>query len=177
MRGVTKLTKKSVEFLQSIAVSILAAIFIIVFILETVSVDGKSMLPTFESGDRLIIEKISVRFTKPKVNDIVVFKFPADTREKYIKRVVAVAGDRVKIENNRVFINGIEKEEPYLNEAYINEGFQEAIVPENSIFVLGDNRNYSKDSRAKDVGFVNIKLIVGKALFRVYPIKRIGRIR
>lgn len=171
------MTKKIFEFLKSIVVAGIAAIFIIIFIFETVSVDGKSMKPTFESGDRLIIEKLSLRFATPKVNDIVVFKFPADTREKFIKRVVAVAGDKVKIENDRLYVNGVEKEEPYINENFMNDFFQETTIPQNTIFVLGDNRNYSKDSRSKDVGFVSNKLIVGKALFKIYPLNKIGRVR
>lgn len=170
------MTKKLTEFVTSIIIAILAALFIIIFIFETVSIDGKSMMPSFESGDRLIIEKVSLRFVKPKANDIVVFKYPADIREKYIKRIIAVAGEKVKIENSRVYVNGIEKEEHYINESFINEDFKEAIVPENTIFVLGDNRNYSRDSRSKDVGFISTKLIIGKALLRIYPLTKIGRI-
>jgi signal peptidase I len=169
--------KNIIELVKSIGIAIIAAILIITFVFETVSVDGYSMFPTLNHKDRLIVEKVTYYFRKPKVNDIIVLKYPADTREKFIKRVVAVAGDKVKIEDNRLFVNGKEKEEPYLNENFINGYYSETIIPENTIFVLGDNRNNSKDSRFPDVGFVNIKLVVGKAALRIYPFNNIGRVR
>jgi signal peptidase I len=169
--------KNIIELIKSIFIAIIAAMLIITFVFETVSVDGQSMSPTLAHRDRLIVEKVSYYFRKPKVNDIIVLKYPADTREKFIKRVIAVAGDKVKIEDNRLFINGIEKDEPYIKETFINGYYNEVTVPENTIFVLGDNRNNSRDSRVPDVGFVNLKLIVGKAALRIYPFNKIGRIR
>jgi signal peptidase I len=171
------LIKDIIELIKSIFIAIIAAILIITFVFETVSVDGQSMAPTLAHKDRLIVEKVSYYFRDPKINDIIVLKYPADTREKFIKRVVAVAGDKVKIEDNRLFVNGIEKDEPYIKERFINGYFNEVTVPENTIFVLGDNRNNSKDSRFPDVGFVNLKLVVGKAALRIYPFDKIGRIR
>lgn len=165
------------ELVKSILVAIIAAILIITFVFETVSVDGQSMFPTLNHKDRLIVEKVSYYFREPRVNDIVVFKYPANTREKFIKRVIAVSGDKVKIENNRLYVNGIEKDEPYLNEKFINGFYPETTVPKNTIFVLGDNRNNSKDSRFPDVGFVNVKLVVGKASLRIYPFNKIGKVR
>jgi signal peptidase I len=164
------------ELVKSVIIAVIAAVLIITFVFETVSVDGQSMVPTLNNKDRLIVEKVSYYFRKPKANDIVVIKYPADTREKFIKRVIAVAGDRVKIEDNRLYVNGKEMAEPYINEKIINGSYKEAIVPENTIFVLGDNRNYSRDSRSKDVGFISTKLIIGKALLRIYPLTKIGRI-
>jgi signal peptidase I len=169
--------KDIIELIKSIFIAIIAAMLIITFVFETVSVDGQSMSPTLSHKDRLIVEKVSYYFKNPKVNDIIVLKYPADTREKFIKRVIAVAGDKVKIEDNRLFINGIEKDEPYIKENFINGFYNEVTVPENTIFVLGDNRNNSKDSRFPDVGFVNLKLIVGRAALRIYPFNSIGRIR
>lgn len=169
--------KNLIELAKSVIIAIVAAVLIITFVFETVSVDGLSMFPTLNNKDRLIVEKVSYYFRDPKVNDIVVLKYPADTREKFIKRVVAASGDKVKIEDNRLFINGVEKDEPYLNEKFINGFFNEVTVPENTVFVLGDNRNNSRDSRFPDVGFVNKKLIVGRAVLRLYPFNKIGRIR
>ncbi len=168
--------KDIMELIKSIFIAIIAAVLIITFVFETVSVDGQSMSPTLSHRDRLIVEKVSYYFRKPKAKDIVVIKYPADTREKFIKRVVAVGGDRVKIEDNRLFINGIEQDEPYIKDKFINGYYNEVTVPENTIFVLGDNRNNSKDSRFPDVGFVNLKLVVGKAALRIYPFNKIGRI-
>lgn len=171
------LIKDIVELIKSILIAVIAAVLIITFVFETVSVDGQSMLPTLNHKDRLIVEKVSYYFRKPDVGDIVVFKYPADTREKFIKRVVAVAGDKVRIENNKLYVNDKEIDEPYLNEKIINGFYNEAVVPENTIFVLGDNRNYSRDSRFPDVGFISNKLVVGKASLRIYPLNKIGRIR
>lgn len=168
--------KDIVELIKSILIAIIAAVLIITFVFETVSVDGQSMFPTLNHKDRLIVEKVSYYFREPKAGDVVVFKYPADTREKFIKRVVAVAGDKVKIENNRLYVNGKEIDEPYINEKIINGFYSEAVVPENTIFVLGDNRNYSKDSRFPDVGFVSLKLVVGRAALRIYPFNKAGRI-
>jgi len=169
--------KNLIELAKSVIIAIVAAVLIITFVFETVSVDGLSMFPTLNNKDRLIVEKVSYYFRYPKVNDIVVLKYPADTREKFIKRVVAVSGDKLKIEDNRLFVNGVERDEPYLNEKFINGFFNEVTVPENTVFVLGDNRNNSRDSRFPDVGFVNKKLIVGRAVLRLYPFNKIGRIR
>lgn len=171
------LIKDVIELVKSILIAIIAAVLIITFVFETVSVDGQSMFPTLDNKDRLIVEKVSYYFREPRIGDIVVFKYPSDTREKFIKRIVAVAGDKVKIENNKLYVNEIEVNEPYLNEKTINGYFNEVVVPENTIFVLGDNRNYSRDSRFPDVGFINKKLIVGKAAFRIYPFNKIGSVR
>lgn len=171
------MVKDIIELIKSVIIAIIAAVLIITFVFETVSVDGQSMFPTLQNKDRLIVEKVSYYFRKPKIGDIVVFKYPADTREKFIKRVVAVSGDKVRIESNKLYVNGVEKDEPYLNEQFINGFYSETTIPENTIFVLGDNRNNSKDSRAEDVGFVNTKLVVGRAVLRIYPFNIIGRIR
>jgi signal peptidase I len=165
------------DFFKSILIASVVAALMIMFVIETVSVEGNSMFPTFEHKDRLVIEKIAFHLTKPKVNDIVVFKYPADTREKFIKRVIALPGDTVKIENSKLYVNGVVREEYYLNERMTTSFFNEVKVPQNTIFVLGDNRNYSKDSRSPDVGFISEKLLVGRAVLKIYPINNIGRVR
>lgn len=168
--------KEIIELLKSIAIAILATFIIITFIFQTVSVDGLSMQPTLQNKDRLILEKVTYYFRKPKPGDIVVIKYPSDTSQKFIKRVVAIGGDKVKIQNNKLYINGVAKNEKYINEQTMQD-FNEVQVPKGTIFVLGDNRNHSEDSRFADVGFVNLKLVVGKASFRLFPFSTIGRIR
>lgn len=167
------MVKELFEILKSVIIAIIAAFLIITFVFETVSVDGYSMNPTLNHKDRLIVEKVTYYFSEPKVGDIVVIKYPADPKEKFIKRVVAVAGDKVKIENSTLYINGKAKEENYILEKSMFD-FPEVTVPEGSIFVLGDNRNNSRDSRFEDVGFLQYKMVVGKAVFRLYPFKNIG---
>ncbi len=167
------MVKELIELGKSIVIAIIAAFLIITFVFETVSVDGHSMDPTLNNKDRLIVEKVTYYFKAPKPGDIVVIKYPADPKEKFIKRVVAVGGDRVKIENNKLYINDKPKDEPYILEQNMRD-FNEVTVPQNTVFVLGDNRNNSRDSRYPDVGFVDYKMVVGRAALRIYPFSRFG---
>jgi len=167
------MVKELIEILKSVIIAIIAAFLIITFVFETVSVDGYSMNPTLNHKDRLIVQKVTYYFSKPKAGDIVVIKYPANPKEKFIKRVVAVGGDKVRIENNTLYVNNTAKEENYILEKNMND-FNEVTVPTGTIFVLGDNRNNSRDSRFEDVGFVNLNLVVGKAVLRLYPFKDIG---
>lgn len=168
--------KKTFEIAKSIAISLVIAIFIINFIFQIVTVSGESMIPTLKNNDKLILEKVSYRITSTKKNDIVVIRYPADIRERIIKRVIAVAGDKVKINDNILYINGKAIDEYYKNEDFMKD-YAEAEVPQDSIFILGDNRNFSKDSRSDDIGFVKLNLLEGKAVIRLYPFNKMGRIR
>jgi len=162
------------NLIKLIFAAIIVSLLIINFVFESVSVDGNSMYPTLESNDRLIIEKVTYYFRKPKYNDIIVFKNPQNISERFIKRVIAVENQNIRIADNKLYINGILKEENLIFNKTI-EDFNEIIVPENCVFVLGDNRNESIDSRI--IGSINFKLISGKAAMRITPINRIGRIR
>ena len=170
------LTKKIIEISKSIAISLVVAIFIISFIFQVVTVSGESMIPTLQNNDKLVLEKVSYRIISPRKNDIVVVRYPADIRERIIKRVIAVAGDKVKISDNKLYINGKAIDEYYKSENFMQD-YDEAEVPQDSIFILGDNRNFSKDSRSSDIGFVKLNLIEGKAVIRLYPFNKMGRIR
>ncbi|KHD38051.1 signal peptidase I [Clostridium acetobutylicum] len=177
--------KSLIEFGKSIIIAIIAAVIIIMFVFETVSVDGTSMYSTLQNNDRLIIEKVSYRFGFPKRGDIIVFKCPSDTTKKFIKRVIAVEGDKVKIVNDKVYVNGVKLNENYAY--YMNQQVTDdprvhdyalRTVPKDSVFVLGDNRYNSLDSRFEDeVGFVNKKLIIGREALRIYPFNKIGKVR
>lgn len=170
------MTRKIFEVVKSTAISLLIAVFIINFIFQIVTVNGESMVPTLQNNDRLILEKVSYRIISVKRNDIVVIKYPANISERIIKRVIGVAGDKVRISDNILYINGKTINETYKNE-YLMKDFNEIIVPQDSIFVLGDNRNFSKDSRSSDIGFVKLNLLEGKAIMRLYPFNKMGRIR
>ncbi|MDP4144386.1 MAG: signal peptidase I [Bacillota bacterium] len=172
------------ELFKSIVIAVLATFLIITFIFQTVSVDGTSMVNTLHNRDRLIVEKVSYYFRSPKLGDIIVFKYPKDQNEKYIKRVIGVAGDKVRIEKDHVYVNGKLLVEPY---AYFDNSLDnndprvhymdEVVVPKNTVFVLGDDRYNSSDSRFMDrVGFVDKKLIIGRAALRIYPFSDVGRI-
>ena len=167
--------KEIIDFIKSLVIATIAAILIITFVFQTVSVDKTSMYPTLKPNDRLILEKVTYYFSKPKRGDIIVFKYPKDTREKFIKRVIGIPGDKIKIENGILYINGEKQDEKYIKEEMTGD-FAETTVPEDSIFAMGDNRNNSMDSRDDNVGFIPYKLIIGKAVFRLYPFNSIGRI-
>lgn len=170
------MTRKIFEVVKSTAISLLIAVFIINFIFQIVTVNGESMVPTLQNNDRLILEKVSYRIISVKRNDIVVIKYPANISERIIKRVIGVAGDKVRISDNILYINGKTINEAYKNE-HLMKDFNEIIVPQDSVFVLGDNRNFSKDSRSSDIGFVKLNLLEGKAIMRLYPFNKMGRIR
>lgn len=161
------------EFIKSIAISIVAAFLIITFVFEGAIVDGFSMIPTLNDKDLLIVEKVTYYFRQPQPGDIIVIRYPANPKEKFVKRVVAVGGDKVKIESNKVYVNGKVRNENFTLEKWMNN-YSEVTVPKGTLFLLGDNRNDSRDSRFPDVGFVNLKLVIGKASFRIYPLKNIG---
>lgn len=168
--------KEIIDFMKSLIIAVIAAFIIITFIFQTVSVDKTSMYPTLKPNDRLILEKVTYRFRKPVGGEIIVFKYPQDTREKFIKRVIGVPGDKVKIENGFLYLNGEKKEEAYLNEK-MKSDFKEIEVPEGKLFVMGDNRNNSLDSRDDKVGLIPYELVLGRAVFRLYPFDSIGRLK
>ncbi|WP_315114900.1 signal peptidase I [uncultured Clostridium sp.] len=170
------MVKELVELGKSILMAIIAAFLIITFVFETVSVDGLSMYPTLNNKDRLIVEKVTYYFRKPKPGDIVVIKYPANPKEKFIKRVIATGGDKIRIEDNKVYVNDKPLEENYINEETM-ENFYEVTIPENTIFVMGDNRNNSLDSRNQKVGFVKYNMVVGKAALRLYPFNKFGTLK
>jgi len=170
------LKRKIFEVVKFTSILFVIVIFAINFIFQIVTVNGQSMVPTLKNNDKLILEKVSKLLIDVKRNDIVVIKYPADIRQRIIKRVIAVAGDKVKINDNILYLNGKSVNEFYKNENFMKD-YDEVLVPQNSIFVLGDNRNFSKDSRSNDIGFVKLNLLEGKVLIRLYPFNKMGRIR
>ena len=173
--------KELIELVKSVIIAALAAFIIVTFIFRPVAVDGLSMFPTLHDADRLIIEKVTYYFRKPIPGDVVVFNYPANPKEQFIKRVIAVSGDKIKIYDHKVYVNGKPLVEPYIFEkmnAIIDQNYKNEItVPMGTIFVMGDNRNNSKDSRYSDVGFVDLKQLIGKTFIRMFPLNRIGGIK
>jgi len=130
-----------------------------------IRVDGPSMKPTLHNGEYVIINRLAYKWAKPHWGDVIVFRFPRNPRQEYIKRVIGLPGDEVYITNKQVFVNGQLLNEPYIAEA--PQYFGTWRVPENSLFVLGDNRNDSSDSH--DWEFVPMQNVVGKALVVYWP--------
>ena len=135
-----------------------------------VRVENISMEPTLQPGYLLIVNKLAYKLGEPNHGDIIVFHYMGDKNEDYIKRVIGLPGDEVNIENGTVYVNGIALSEPYIAEFPAYSGTW--VVPEGSLFVLGDNRNNSSDSH--QWGFVDLDDVVGKAVFIYYPFDVIG---
>ena len=136
-----------------------------------IRVEGSSMEPTLHNGEFLIVNRLAYRFGSPKIGDVVVFHPPSDLEQEYIKRVIALPGDRVEISNGKVIVNGRALNEPYIA-ARPNYNYPLTLVPPGSLFVLGDNRNNSSDSHSW--GPAPLNEVVGKAVFVYWPPSRWG---
>jgi signal peptidase I len=161
---------------RDVLVSICVSAFIIVFLYQPVRVEGTSMLPTLQDEDRLFINKIAYRVGEIHRGDVVVFLYPHDHSKSYIKRVVAVAGDELRIDHGRVYVNGNLVREDYVPKRFADErSSPEEIIPPHEYFVLGDHRSVASDSR--DFGTVDRDLIYGKAAFVYWPVDQMGVVR
>jgi signal peptidase I len=148
--------------------------FVRPFVLEAFRIPSESMVPTLEVGDRVLANKFIYRFTEPERGDVVVFESVGEgDDQKLIKRVVGVAGDEVEVRNGTLLVNGEAREEPYLNRNLpFNDSYGPSEVPEGHVFVMGDNRANSADSRV--FGPLPIENIEGEAFVRFWPPLRIG---
>ena len=161
---------------RDLLVSLAISAFIIIFLYQPVKVEGTSMMPGLEDQERIFVNKFVYRWEPIERGDIVVFRYPRDTSKSYIKRVIGVAGDRIRIANGKVFVNGEALDEDYVPSDYADaRSYGEVVVPANSFFVLGDHRTMSNDSR--DFGPVNERYIYGKAVFGYWPMEKLGRLR
>lgn len=161
------------DWLVSIIVAVALAFCIRTFIFEPYLVEGSSMFPSLVSHERLIVDKCSYFVRNPKRGEIIVFRYPKDESRDFIKRVIAVGGDTVEMRNGTVLVNGKKVEENYIYKddpkGPNHSNYRKSVVPQEHIFVLGDNRNNSEDSRFADVDFVPLKLVKGRAAFSFWP--------
>ncbi|MCQ2359485.1 MAG: signal peptidase I [Phascolarctobacterium sp.] len=168
------------DWLVSIIVAVALAFCIRTFLVEPYMVSGSSMYPSLHNRERLVVDKLSYFITDPVKGEIIVFRYPKDQTRDFIKRVIAVAGDTIEMRNGKVLVNGNVIEENYIwkddPKGKNSSDFRKTVVPNGTIFVLGDNRNNSEDSRFKDVDFVPLKLVKGRALFCFWPTDRIRKI-
>src|SRR4051812_45144075 len=135
-------------WLRDLIISVLIAAFIIVFLYQPVRVEGTSMLPMLEDQDRLFINKIAYRVGDIHTGDVVVFEYPRDHTKSYIKRVIALPGDRLRIDHGAVIVNGAHLSEPYVPARYEDDRSQaEMVMPPHQYFLMGDHRSISSDSR------------------------------
>ena len=158
---------------RDILLAISIAIFMVIFIIQPVKVEGTSMQPQLSDQDRIFVNRFIYRFTEIDRGDVVVFWYPLDQRKSFIKRVIGIPGDSVEIRRGLVYINGKLLNEPYLESDFRDfRSFGKVIVPQGQYYVLGDHRNSSNDSR--NWGFVEKSLIYGKAVFSYWPVSHVG---
>ena len=160
------------EWVQALVGSVLAVVLVFTFVIRLIGVDGHSMVPTLQDGDRLLVLN-SMLYSDYKYGDIVVLRKEAFLEEPIVKRVIATEGQTVDIDFDAgvVYVDGQALEEDYVNErTYLEEGTEFPLtVPEGSIFVMGDNRNRSSDSRDSRLGTVDTRYVIGKALLLAFP--------
>lgn len=161
------------EWIESALAAIAIALVLKFFVFEFVLVEGSSMNPTLNDGDRLIVTKPQYYFNDPTYSDVIIMHYSGDV--EFVKRIVAVGGDTVEIKDNVLYVNKVAIDEDYTDESTVPD-FPETVVPDGTYFVLGDNRDNSRDSRFPDVGFIKRDDVVGKVFFRIYPFSEIGRI-
>src|SRR5437773_5522306 len=163
------------SWMRDLLISLGISAFIIIFLYQPVKVEGTSMMPSLDDQERIFVNKFVYRLESIQRGDIVVFRYPRDPSKSFIKRVIGLAGDRIRIEAGQVFVNGEPLEEDYVPRAYADErSYPEMVVPDNGYFVLGDHRTMSNDSR--DFGPVASAYIYGKAVFGYWPMDKMGRV-
>ena len=160
-------------WVRDLLVSVASSVLIITFLYQPVRVEGTSMLPRLEDRDRLFINKFVYRISAIERGDVVVFRYPRDPEKSYIKRVIALPGDRLRIDRGVVWVNGQQQVENYVPDEYRDSrSLAETVVPEDSYFMMGDHRSISSDSR--EFGPVDRQLIYGKAVFVYWPARDAG---
>lgn len=160
-------------WIRDLVISALASVLIITFLYQPVRVEGTSMLPRLEDSDRLFINKFVYHISAIERGDVVVFHYPRDPAKSYIKRVIALPGDQIRIDHGRVWVDGKYLNEPYVPNFYRdNRSMTEMTVPPDCYFMMGDHRSISSDSR--DFGPVERDLIYGKAVFIYWPARDVG---
>lgn len=159
-----------IETIQTIVLA-LVLFFAINVVSARVRVEYSSMEPNFHDGDYIIVNRLAYKWGAPERGDVVVFPYPNNPEEDYIKRVIGLPGDRVAVYSGVLYINGQPVDEPYLSET-MREDYSEHVVPDGSVIVMGDNRNASSDSRSW--GPLPISDVIGKAIFRYFPFNNVG---
>jgi signal peptidase I len=160
-------------WLRDIVIAIAASVLMVLFLYQPVKVEGTSMLPRLEDRDRLFINKFVYHFEDIHRSDVVVFHYPRDPEKSYIKRVIAVPGDHLRIDRGEVYLNGKHLPEPYVPDEFRDmKSMTEMVIPDDEYFMMGDHRCISSDSR--EFGPVDRDLIYGKAVLVYWPTKDAG---
>ena len=164
------------SWFRDMVISVVVSAFIIMFLYQPVRVEGTSMLPMLEDQDRLFVNKLAYRVGDIQRGDVVVFHYPYDTTKSYIKRVIALPGDTLRIDHGRVYVNGQMLTETYVPARFADDrSQQQTVIPDGKYFMMGDHRSISSDSR--DFGPVSKDLVYGRAAFVYWPVDQAGVVR
>ena len=172
------------DWLKTILFAAVLVVSVGYFLVSPIAVQGASMMPTLEDGERMMVDKITPKIMDFDRFDVIVFK--ATEEENYVKRIIGLSGDTVQYIDDVLYINGKKYDEPYLadykaklldsgtltEDFTLEEYLQQTVVPEGHLFVLGDNRRKSADSRLPEVGFVPMDTVIGKARFVYWPLSQ-----
>lgn len=167
------------DIIETVVVALALFVLVYLFAAQPHQVRGASMVPNFQNGEYILTDKITYRFREPKRGDVVIFRAPKNQELDYIKRIIGLPGERIRIEKGVLYVDDKRLDEPYLPQGalyagtFLQEG-QNIPIPESEYFVLGDNRNHSSDSR--EWGPIQKKDIIGRAFLRYWPINQIGLI-
>jgi len=167
-----KIKKEALEYLKAILTAFVLAFFIITFVARSFRVDGRSMEPSLHNGERVMVNKLIYRFSEPDRGDIVVFPYPLEPQSMFIKRIIGIPGDKIMIRDGITYVNDVAIDEPYIYAKSFND-YGPTIVPEDRVFVMGDNRTDSLDSRFTQVGMISIDSIEGRVEFVYWPLNMI----
>jgi signal peptidase I len=163
-------------WLRDLLISAGVSVLIILFLYQPVRVEGTSMLPRLEDHDRLFINKFVYHISSIERGDVVVFHYPRDPEKSYIKRVIALPGDSLRIDQGQVWVNGKALAEMYVPTMYRDSrSYAATVIPDDCFFVMGDHRSISSDSR--EFGVVERDLIYGKAVFVYWPARDVGEVK
>lgn len=173
----SELTKACFEWVEALVTAFVFVVTIFTFLFRIVNISGPSMIPTLHDSDRVVI---SSYFYQPKDEDVVVITHSAEFNEPIIKRIIATEGQHLKIDftTGKVYVDGKLLDEPYISGPTVQEGDAPIpeVIPQGYVFVMGDNRSQSLDSRYQKIGLIDKRYILGKADFIVFPFTRLGRI-
>jgi len=173
-----KLGQFFLDLIETIVMALAIFVVCYLFLFQPHQVKGNSMYPNFHDGEYILTDKVSYRFNSPQRGDVVIFRSPQNKEVDYIKRIIGLTGESIKIENGSILIN-----DQKLNEAYVPTDYfttagsfliegQEFIIPDGEYFVMGDNRSHSSDSR--EFGTVKKEEFIGRAFLRYWPINQLG---
>ncbi len=162
--------KEIISWIKYILSALIISFLLTKFVVLNAYIPTGSMENTIMPGDRVFASRIHYLFTEPKRGDIIVFRYPDDESVNYVKRIIGLPGETVEIKNGEVYVDGAKLEEPYIKEEMSKENFGPYQVPEDSYFVMGDNRNNSNDSRRwLTTNYVHKSKILGKVAFQYFP--------